>query len=58
MIEEQVAALLYDISYTTLSHVINHALSKPREGSYHEVYKTRYLKTTRLPDILARYRIN
>jgi HD superfamily phosphohydrolase len=57
-IEEQVAALLHDISHTTLSHVIDHALSKPGEGSYHEVHKTRYLKTTRLPDILARHRIN
>lgn len=57
-IEEQVAALLHDISHTTLSHVIDHALSKPGEGSYHEVHKTRYLETTRLPDILARHRIN
>ncbi|CAI7666116.1 unnamed protein product [Penicillium crustosum] len=57
-IEEQVAALLHDISHTTLSHVIDHALSKPGEGSYHEVHKTRYLEMTRLPDILARYGIN
>ena len=57
-IEEQVAALLHDISHTTLSHVIDHALSKPGEGSYHEVHKTRYLKTTRLPDILARHGIS
>ncbi|KAI6785012.1 uncharacterized protein J7T54_008106 [Emericellopsis cladophorae] len=57
-IEEQVAALLHDISHTTLSHVIDHALSKPGEGSYHEVHKTRYLKTTRLPDILTKHGIN
>ncbi|TGJ83234.1 hypothetical protein E0Z10_g5538 [Xylaria hypoxylon] len=57
-IEEQVAALLHDISHTTLSHVIDHALSKPGEESYHEVHKTRYLEMTRLPDILARHRIN
>lgn len=57
-IEEQVAALLHDISHTTLSHVIDHALSKPGEGSYHEVHKARYLETTRLPDILARHGIN
>lgn len=57
-IEEQVAALLHDISHTTLSHVIDHALSKPGERSYHEVHKTRYLETTRLPDILARHGIN
>ncbi|KAI1291180.1 hypothetical protein F5Y03DRAFT_377511 [Xylaria venustula] len=57
-IEEQVAALLHDISHTTLSHVIDHALSKPGEESYHEVHKSRYLETTRLPDILARHGIN
>ncbi|KAJ5496818.1 hypothetical protein N7463_008805 [Penicillium fimorum] len=57
-IEEQVAALLHDISHTTLSHVIDHALCKPGEGSYHEVHKTRYLKTTRLPDILARHGVS
>ncbi|OJJ45182.1 hypothetical protein ASPZODRAFT_134579 [Penicilliopsis zonata CBS 506.65] len=57
-IEEQVAALLHDISHTTLSHVIDHALSKPGEGSYHEVHKTRYLEMTRLPDILTRHGIN
>lgn len=56
--EEQVAALLHDISHTTLSHVTDHALSKPGEESYHEVHKTRYLEMTRLPDILARHRIN
>lgn len=57
-IEEQVAALLHDISHTTLSHVIDHALSKPGEESYHEVHKTRYLETTRLPTMLARHGIN
>lgn len=57
-LEEQVAALLHDISHTVLSHVMDYALSKPGEGSYHEVHKTRYLETTRLPDILARHGIN
>ncbi|ATY65129.1 phosphoribosyl-aminoimidazole-succinocarboxamide synthase [Cordyceps militaris] len=57
-LDEQVAALLHDISHTTLSHVIDHALSKPGEGSYHEVHKARYLKTTRLPDIVAKHGIS
>ncbi|KAI0191313.1 hypothetical protein F4808DRAFT_443991 [Astrocystis sublimbata] len=56
-IDEQVAALLHDISHTTLSHVIDFALSKPGEESYHEVHKKRYLETTRLPDIVARHGI-
>jgi HD superfamily phosphohydrolase len=51
-LEEQIAALLHDISHTTLSHVIDWALSKPGEGSFHEVHKSRYIKTTQLPRIL------
>jgi len=54
-LEEQVAALLHDISHTTLSHVIDWALSKPGEGSFHEVHKSRYIKTTGLPQILENH---
>ena len=57
-IEEQTAALLHDISHTTLSHVVDYALLKPGEDSYHEVHKARYLETTQLPDILARHGID
>lgn len=53
-VEEQVAALLHDISHTSLSHVVDYALSQPGEDSYHEVHKSRYLKTTQLPQILTR----
>lgn len=53
-VEEQVAALLHDISHTVLSHVMDWALSKPGE-SFHEVHKDRYLKTTELPGILSQY---
>ncbi|KAJ5928694.1 hypothetical protein N7466_007650 [Penicillium verhagenii] len=54
-VEEQIAALLHDISHTSLSHVVDDALSKPGEESYHEVHKSRFLKTTQLPDILTEY---
>jgi HD superfamily phosphohydrolase len=54
-VEEQVAALLHDVSHTTLSHVIDWALSRPGEGSFHEVHKARYVKTTPLPQILAKH---
>jgi HD superfamily phosphohydrolase len=57
-VEEQVAALLHDISHTVLSHVIDHALSKPGEDSYHEVHKKRYLATTKLAEIVARHGIS
>lgn len=52
-VEEQVTALLHDISHTAFSHVMDYALSKPGEGSFHEVHKLRYLKTTSLPRILT-----
>ncbi|KAH7345797.1 hypothetical protein BKA66DRAFT_543594 [Pyrenochaeta sp. MPI-SDFR-AT-0127] len=56
--EEQVAALLHDISHTVLSHDVDYALCKLGEESYHEVHKARYLEMTGLPDILDRHRID
>jgi HD superfamily phosphohydrolase len=57
-IEEQITALLHDISHTVLSHDVDYALSKLGEESYHEVHKTRYLESTRLPDLLVRHGID
>ncbi|ORY71467.1 uncharacterized protein BCR38DRAFT_479957 [Pseudomassariella vexata] len=54
-LDEQVAALLHDVSHTTMSHVVDFALCKPGEGSFHEQHKDRYVKTTQIPDILARH---
>ncbi|GAB1316875.1 Putative hd domain-containing protein [Madurella fahalii] len=54
-LDEQVAALLHDVSHTVLSHVIDWALSQPGEGSFHEVHKARYVQTTNLPGILAEH---
>ncbi|KAJ5769270.1 hypothetical protein N7520_003829 [Penicillium odoratum] len=54
-VKEQIAALLHDISHTSLSHVVDFALSKPGEGSYHEVHKHRYLQRTNLAQILTQY---
>ncbi|RAO66520.1 uncharacterized protein BHQ10_002532 [Talaromyces amestolkiae] len=58
-LEEQVAALLHDISHTVLSHVVDWALKNPpgdESGtSFHEVHKERYIKTTPLPEILTRH---
>ncbi|KAI2615684.1 hypothetical protein GGR54DRAFT_612347 [Hypoxylon sp. NC1633] len=52
---EQVAALLHDVSHTAMSHVVDFALSEPGEGSFHEVHKMRFVKTTEIPDILTRH---
>ncbi|KAL4876128.1 hypothetical protein BJY04DRAFT_200441 [Aspergillus karnatakaensis] len=57
-IEEQVAALLHDISHTTLSHVMDYALSKPGEESYHEVHKPRYLEMSRLPALITKHGVS
>ncbi|KAI1774949.1 hypothetical protein F4818DRAFT_56674 [Hypoxylon cercidicola] len=54
-LEEQVAALLHDVSHTAMSHVVDFALSEPGEGSFHEVHKMRFVKTTQIPDILAKH---
>ncbi|PLB39296.1 phosphoribosylaminoimidazolesuccinocarboxamide synthase [Aspergillus candidus] len=54
-VAEQVAALLHDVSHTALSHVMDWALSKPGEDSYHEEHKARYIAMTPLPEILARH---
>lgn len=34
-----------------VSHVVDFALSSPGEGSFHEVHKMRYVKTTAIPEI-------
>lgn len=57
-LEEQVAALLHDVSHTVLSHVVDWALSDPpgESGrSFHEVHKARYIETTPLPEILTKH---
>ncbi|KAI6086266.1 hypothetical protein F4821DRAFT_238847 [Hypoxylon rubiginosum] len=54
-LEEQVAALLHDVSHTAMSHVVDFALAEPGEGSFHEVHKMRFVKTTQIPAILAKH---
>ncbi|KAI1207585.1 uncharacterized protein F4807DRAFT_171905 [Annulohypoxylon truncatum] len=54
-LEEQVAALLHDVSHTAMSHVVDFALSEPGEGSFHEVHKMRFVRTTQIPEILTKH---
>ncbi|EER25392.1 conserved hypothetical protein [Coccidioides posadasii C735 delta SOWgp] len=54
-VEEQVSALLHDVSHTVLSHVVDWAFSTPGQESFHEVHKKRYIKTTELPEILTKH---
>jgi hypothetical protein len=56
-IDEQIAALLHDISHTAFSHVIDYVVGgwQDAESSYHERVKESYLASTDLPAILARH---
>ncbi len=54
-IEEQLAALLHDISHTAFSHVVDYALLPPGEASFHEVHKMRYVRATEIPIILDKH---
>lgn len=55
-LEEQIAALLHDVSHTAFSHSVDGTLSKPGE-SFHETMKHGYLWNTPLPDMMNRYQI-
>ncbi|TXT07281.1 hypothetical protein VHUM_03451 [Vanrija humicola] len=54
-LEEQVAALLHDVSHTVLSHVVDAAFPRGPRGSFHEDNKARYVATTGLPALLERF---
>jgi HD superfamily phosphohydrolase len=53
-LEEQVAALLHDVSHTAFSHVIDYVFDLHDSQSYHEEKKEDYVAGTELPALLAR----
>lgn len=54
-LEEQVAALLHDVSHTAFSHVIDYVFDRHDSQSYHEEKKADYVAGTELPAVLARH---
>ncbi|MBK9053398.1 MAG: HD domain-containing protein [Chloroflexi bacterium] len=52
-VEEQIAALLHDVSHTAFSHVIDYVFDGHDDQSYHDREKERYLMQTELPALLA-----
>lgn len=54
-INEQIAALLHDISHTAFSHVIDFVFNDHKKQSYHEDKKEEYVASTDIPEILSRY---
>ncbi len=54
-LQEQIAALLHDVSHTAFSHVIDYVVNQPDQQSYHETMKSDYLSRTDLPAILRQF---
>ena len=54
-LEEQIAALLHDISHTAFSHVIDYVVDGHDNQSYHEEWKESHLAASDVPDVLARH---
>jgi HD superfamily phosphohydrolase len=53
-LEEQIAALMHDVSHTAFSHVIDYVVDGHTSQSYHEEWKEAHLAASDVPDVLAR----
>ena len=53
--EEQIAALLHDVSHTAFSHVIDYVFDGHDTQGYHEEKKIEYVSGTDIPDTLAQH---
>lgn len=56
-VEEQAAALLHDVSHTSLSHVIDYVFDQVSTQDFHDIEKERYVLTTDIPSICMRHGI-
>jgi len=54
-LEEQIAALLHDVSHTAFSHVIDYVFDNHDGQSFHDDQKEVYLVSTDIPAILAQH---
>lgn len=54
-LEEQIAALLHDVSHTAFSHVIDYVVDGHDDQSYHEEIKEAYLAQTDIPVTLSKF---
>jgi hypothetical protein len=54
-LQEQIAALLHDVSHTVFSHVIDYVFGGHDSQSYHDEVKEHYMSQTDLPALLANY---
>lgn len=56
-IEEQIAALLHDISHTAFSHLVDLVLENKYEDYHEKIYK-KILNESKIPEILIKYNYN
>jgi HD superfamily phosphohydrolase len=54
-LEEQIAALLHDVSHTAFSHVIDYVFDGHDSQSYHDEKQEEYVAQTEIPAILGRF---
>jgi len=54
-LDEQVGALLHDVSHTAFSHVVDFVCDDQREQSYHETEKAAFVARSDLPAVLGRH---
>jgi uncharacterized protein len=54
-LDEQIAALLHDVSHTAFSHVIDYVFGNYDSQSYHEEKKEDYIGSSDIPQVLERY---
>ncbi len=54
-IEEQIAALLHDVSHTAFSHVIDYVYGGHNTQGYHEEHKLEFVAQTDLPALLDQH---
>ncbi len=57
-LEQQVAALLHDVSHTAFSHVIDYVFDGHDSQDYHDLHKADYTASTDIPELLTRYGYN
>ncbi len=54
-LEEQIAALLHDVSHTAFSHVIDYVFDDHENQSYHDTKKEGFVAQTEIPAALAKF---
>lgn len=54
-LEEQIAALLHDVSHTAFSHVIDYVFGNHADQNFHEEKKVEYIANTDIPAILEQH---